>query len=301
MNLLSQLSRDLESLVAKASPAVVGIEHAQGQGSGLVLSPDGYVLTNAHVVGRARSLRVRLSGGSAVRAERVGGDEHSDLAVIRIDAKNLSTLPLAGFESLKVGQLVLAIGNPFRFERSVSLGVISALDRTLPGARGGIMEGLIQTDAAINPGNSGGPLLSTEGEVLGINTAIIPWAQGIGFAIPASTANWVAAVLMRSGEVRRPFLGIAAKGEELEAELVRSTGQSRAVRIVEVEVSTPAALAGLRGGDLLLSANGKRVGTVDDLQRVMVLADDSQIELEVWRGDRKHRVQARPQARAQAA
>jgi len=300
MNLLSQLSRDLESLVAKASPAVVGIEHAQGQGSGLVLSPDGYVLTNAHVVGRARSLRVRLSGGSAVRAERVGGDEHSDLAVIRIDAKNLSTLPLAGFESLKVGQLVLAIGNPFRFERSVSLGVISALDRTLPGARGGIMEGLIQTDAAINPGNSGGPLLSTEG-VLGINTAIIPWAQGIGFAIPASTANWVAAVLMRSGEVRRPFLGIAAKGEELEAELVRSTGQSRAVRIVEVEVSTPAALAGLRGGDLLLSANGKRVGTVDDLQRVMVLADDSQIELEVWRGDRKHRVQARPQARAQAA
>src|SRR5215468_8027153 len=175
MNLLSQLSRDLESLVAKASPAVVGIEHAQGQGSGLVLSPDGYVLTNAHVVGRARSLRVRLSEGSAVRAERVGGDEHSHLAVIRIDAKHLSILPLAGFESLKVGQLVLAIGNPFRFERSVSLGVISALDRTLPGPRGGLFEGLIQTDAAINPGNSGGPLLSTEGEVLGINTAIIPW------------------------------------------------------------------------------------------------------------------------------
>jgi serine protease Do len=301
MNLLSQLSRELESLVAKAAPAVVGIEHAQGQGSGLVLSPDGYVLTNAHVVGRARSLRVRLSEGSAVKAERVGGDEHSDLAVIRIDGGSLKTLPLAGFESLNVGQLVLAIGNPFRFERSVSLGVISALDRTLPGARGGILEGLIQTDAAINPGNSGGPLLNTEGEVLGINTAIIPWAQGIGFAIPASTANWVAAVLIRSGEVRRPFLGIAAKGEELAAELVRSTGQPRAIRIVSVELSTPASVAGLRGGDLLLTADGKPLGTVDDLQRVMVLSGAGEVELEVWRDDQRHRLQARPKPRVQAA
>jgi serine protease Do len=301
MSLLSQLSRELESLVAKAAPAVVGIEHAQGQGSGLILSPDGYVLTNAHVVGRARSLRVRLSEGSAVKAERVGGDEHSDLAVIRIDGGNLTTLPLAGFESLNVGQLVLAIGNPFRFERSVSLGVISALDRTLPGARGGILEGLIQTDAAINPGNSGGPLLNTEGEVLGINTAIIPWAQGIGFAIPASTANWVAAVLIRSGEVQRPFLGIAAKGEELAAELVRNTGQPRAIRIVSVELSTPASVAGLRGGDLLLSANGKPLGTVDDLQRVMVLSSAGEVELEVWRDDKRHRLHARPKPRVQAA
>jgi S1-C subfamily serine protease len=301
MSLLSQLSRELESLVAKAAPAVVGIEHAQGQGSGLILSPDGYVLTNAHVVGRARSLRVRLSEGSAVKAERVGGDEHSDLAVIRIDGGSLTTLPLAGFESLNVGQLVLAIGNPFRFERSVSLGVISALDRTLPGARGGILEGLIQTDAAINPGNSGGPLLNTEGEVLGINTAIIPWAQGIGFAIPASTANWVAAVLIRSGEVQRPFLGIAAKGEELAAELVRNTGQPRAIRIVSVELSTPASVAGLRGGDLLLTANGKPLGTVDDLQRVMVLSSAGEVELEIWRDDKRHRLQARPKPRVQAA
>jgi serine protease Do len=301
MSLLSQLSRELESLVAKAAPAVVGIEHAQGQGSGLILSPDGYVLTNAHVVGRARVLRVRLSEGSAVKAERVGGDEHSDLAVLRIDGGSLKTLPLAGFESLNVGQLVLAIGNPFRFERSVSLGVISALDRTLPGARGGILEGLIQTDAAINPGNSGGPLLNTEGEVLGINTAIIPWAQGIGFAIPASTANWVAAVLIRSGEVQRPFLGIAAKGEELAAELVRSTGQARAIRIIRVELSTPASVAGLRGGDLLLTANGKQLGSVDDLQRVMVLSSAGEVELEVWRDDKRHRFHARPKPRAQAA
>ncbi len=301
MSLLSQLSRELESLVAKAAPAVVGIEHAQGQGSGLILSPDGYVLTNAHVVGRARSLRVRLSEGSAVKAERVGADEHSDLAVIRIDAGSLTTLPLAGFESLNVGQLVLAIGNPFRFERSVSLGVISALDRTLPGARGGILEGLIQTDAAINPGNSGGPLLNTEGEVLGVNTAIIPWAQGIGFAIPAPTANWVAAVLIRSGEVQRPFLGIAAKGEELAAELVRNTGQPRAIRIVSVELSTPASVAGLRGGDLLLTANGKPLGTVDDLQRVMVLSSAGEVELEIWRDDKRQRLQARPKPRVQAA
>src|SRR5713226_1953464 len=301
MSLLNQLSKELESLVPKAAPAVVGIDQPRGQGSGLVLTQDGYVLTNAHVIHGARKLQVLLSEGSAVRAERVGTDVNTDLAVVRMDAAGLSTLPLADFRSLHVGQLVVAIGNPFRFERSVSLGVISALDRTLPGAGGGILEGLIQTDAAINPGNSGGPLLDAEGTVLGINTAIIPYAQGIGFAIPAPTASWVAAVLIHSGEVRRPYLGIAAKGEELAAELVRNTGQPRAIRIVSVELSTPASVAGLRGGDLLLTANGKPLGTVDDLQRVMVLSSADEVELEIWRDDKRHSLHARPKPRVQAA
>src|SRR5216683_7681494 len=243
MSLLNQLSKELESLVAKAAPAVVGIDQARGQGSGLVLTQDGYVLTNAHVIHGARKLQVLLSEGSAVRAERVGTDQNTDLAVVRMDATGLSTLPLADFRSLHVGQLVVAIGNPFRFERSVSLGVISALDRTLPGPRGGLFEGLIQTDATINPGNSGGPLLDSDGNVLGINTAIIPWAQGIGFAIPSPTASWVAAVLIQFGEVRRPFLGIAAKGEELLPTLSRGAGQVRAVRILGIGEGSPAQAA----------------------------------------------------------
>ncbi len=301
MSLLNQLSKELESLVAKAAPAVVGIDQPRGQGSGLILSQDGYVLTNAHVIQGARKLRVCLSEGSAVRAERVGTDENTDLAVVRMDATGLRTLPLADFRSLHVGQLVVAIGNPFRFERSVSLGVISALDRTLPGAGGGILEGLIQTDAAINPGNSGGPLLDAEGTVLGINTAIIPYAQGIGFAIPAPTASWVAAVLIHSGEVRRPYLGIAAKGEELAANLLLAAGQSRAIRVVRVEVSAPAAAAGIRGGDLLLSADGKPLGTVDDLQRVMVLSNATELQLELLRGESRQKLLVRPQLAAKAA
>ncbi|HEX9508019.1 MAG TPA: trypsin-like peptidase domain-containing protein [Myxococcales bacterium] len=301
MGLLNQLSKELESLVAKAAPAVVGIDQARGQGSGLVLTQDGYVLTNAHVIHGARKLQVLLSEGSAVRAERVGTDQNTDLAVVRMDATGLSTLPLADFRSLHVGQLVVAIGNPFRFERSVSLGVISALDRTLPGAGGGILEGLIQTDAAINPGNSGGPLLDAEGTVLGINTAIIPYAQGIGFAIPAPTASWVAAVLIHSGEVRRPYLGIAAKGEELAANLLLAAGQSRAIRVVRVEVSAPAAAAGIRGGDLLLSADGKPLGTVDDLQRVMVLSNATELQLELLRGESRQKLLVRPQLAAKAA
>src|SRR5262249_3986615 len=256
MSLMKQLSGELEELVAMATPAVVGVEHRRGQGTGLVLSKDGYVLTNAHVVQGFDDLRVRLAYGETTKAQLVGADERTDLAVIRVHADGLTSLPLADERKLRVGQLVVAIGNPFRFERSVSLGVISALDRSLPGPRGGLFEGLIQTDAAINPGNSGGPLLDADGSVLGINTAIIPWAQGIGFAIPAPTASWVAGVLIHEGEVRRPFLGIAARSEELQGELSRSTGRSRAVRVLGVSTDGPAQAAGLKKGDLLLSANG---------------------------------------------
>jgi serine protease Do len=212
MALLQQLSLELGDLVARAVPAVVGLRHGQGQGSGVVLSPDGYALTNSHVARAQGPLRVRLPGGEETTAELVGADDRTDLAVVRAAARGLSALSLPDVGRLRVGELVVAIGNPFGFERSVSLGVVSALFRDLP-TRDGVLEGLIQTDASVNPGNSGGPLLDARGEVAGITTAMLPYARGIGFAIPARTASWVAAVLIQHGEVARPYLGIVARAE----------------------------------------------------------------------------------------
>jgi len=301
MKLLKQLSHELEELVASTAGAVVGVEHRHGQGTGVILAKDGYLLTNAHVVHGFDQLRVRLSTGATAKGELVGADERTDLAVVRVDAEELVSLPLAESPQLKVGQLVVAIGNPFRFERSVSLGVISALHRSLPGPRGTLFEGLIQTDAAINPGNSGGPLLDASGTVLGINTAIIPWAQGIGFAIPSVTASWVASVLIRSGEIRRPFLGIAARSEELLPALSRGAGQLRAVRILEISSGSPAHAAGLKKGDFLLAANGKSIASVDDLQRVLVLSGPGEVELDIYRGANRRRISARPEPDTRAA
>jgi len=295
MSLLKQFSQDLEALVAKTSPSVVGVIRGEGQATGVVLTPDGYILSNAHVVQGAREVMIRRANGEVLRGELVGQDERTDIAVVRVDAKGLTALPLADSRNLKVGQIVVAIGNPLRFERSVSLGVISALDRSLPGRRGGL-EGLIQTDAAINPGNSGGPLVDADGAVVGINTAIIPYAQGIGFAIPAHTASWVAAVLMRSGEVDRPVLGIAARGEELDFEVAQAIGRARAVRVLNVQSETPADRAGLREGDVLVAANGSPITSVDDLQRVMVLNKLSEVELDVWRKRERRQMRIRPRA-----
>ena len=293
MNMLKQFSQQLEALVQKTAPAVVGIIRGQQQATGVVLAQDGYVLTNAHVVEGARKMTARMHDGDEHRAHVVGTDGRTDLAVLKLDAGKLATLPLADSREVNVGQLVVAIGNPFRFERSVSLGVVSALDRSLP-SRQGALEGLIQTDAAINPGNSGGPLLDPDGEVVGINTAVIPWAQGIGFAIPAYTASWVAAVLIQSGEVRRPFLGIAARGEELGPTLASATGRRRAVRVLDVNPTEPADRAGMREGDLLVSANGSPVASVDDLQRVMVLGHGGELRLEVWRQHQRRELLVKP-------
>jgi serine protease Do len=312
MGLLADLSAELEALVAATSPAVVGVEHRRGQGSGLVLASDGFVLTNAHVVARGNAvragarrsdeepgrLRVRLASGELVPAERVGSDPRSDLAVLRAEAAGLPSLPLAG-GSLTVGQLVVAIGNPLRFERSVSLGVVSAIDRSLPGPDGPF-EGLIQTDAAVNPGNSGGPLVDVRGEVVGINTAVIPYAQGLGFAVPAATAVWVTGVLLRHGEVKRPRLGISARGEQLAPQLAREAGQPRAVRILGIGAGSPAQEAGLCTGDCLLQADASPLASVDDLQRVMVLSTSPEMELELLRGSRRQRLAIRPDRRQAA-
>jgi len=294
MSLLRQLSDELEALVARTSPAVAGIAHRRGQGAGFALAPDGWVLTNSHVVQASNGLRVEFANGDNVAGEVVGVDERTDLAVVRVASRDLPNLPLADRARVRVGQLVMAIGNPLHFDRSVSLGVVSALDRSLPASEGRLFEGLVQTDAAINPGNSGGPLLDAEGAVIGINTAVIPFAQGIGFAIPAHTAHWVAAVLMRDGIVHRPFLGVTARGVELAANVARDTGRTRGVRVHRVGTDTPAERAGLRDGDLLLAADGAPIASVDDLQRILVLGGKAELDLELRRGDAAQHVLIRP-------
>ena len=301
MTALGQFSRDLEALVARAAPSVVGVEQRRGHGSGFVLAPDGYLLTNAHVARQVGPLQVRLSGSEPLPAERVGLDARTDLAVLRISASGLAPLPLAERKPLAPGALVVAIGNPLGFERSISLGVVSALYRTLAAPDGGALDGLLQTDAAVNPGNSGGPLLSMEGEVVGVTTAMLPWAHGMAFAIPARTAGWVAAVLIRDGEVRRPYLGIAARGEDLAPAAAAALGRSRGVRVLRVEAGTPADAGGVHAGDLLATANGDDVATLDDLQRVLVLTPAPELRLEVVRDGARQGLALHPAPAPRAA
>lgn len=293
MTTLSALSRDLADLIARAAPSVVGVEHRRGHGSGLVLAPDGLVLTNAHVTRGDGSLAVRLPGGEAVRAVRVGEDPRTDLAVVRTEARALAPLALCE-RPLRVGELVVAIGNPLGFERTVTLGVVSALHRQLPGPGGTPLDGLVQTDAAVNPGSSGGPLLDADGLVAGVTTAMVPGASGLAFAVPSRTAAWVAAVLLRDGEVRRPFLGVAARGEDLAPPLAGELGRDRGLRVVRVEAASAADQGGLRAGDLVVTANGGAVASVDDLQRALVLARAPEIAIEVLRGGARRTLAVRP-------
>lgn len=301
MGVLEDLSEELQTLVERTAPVVVHIVHRRGQGSGVVLAQDGYVLTNAHVVRGAERARAQLPFNGEREARLVGSDPHTDLAVLRVDGEPLPSLALAERDEVAVGRIVLAIGNPLGFERSVSLGVISALDRILPTSEGRPLEGLIQTDAAINPGNSGGPLLTSSGTVAGINTAILPFAQGIGFAIPAHTASWVASVLIRKGEIVRPSLGVSAMGVELAPAEQREHGQPRAVRVISVAGGSPAERAGLREGDLLLKAQGMALASIDDLQRVMVLDESDELSLELIRNGRPERRPVMPERKARAA
>jgi len=302
MSRLSEFSDELETLVESSAPSVVAVEHGRGQGSGIIVSGDGYVITNAHVAhGSAGMLSVRLAGGEELRAEIIGEDHASDLAVLRVGARGLSSLSLDESRRLRVGQLVLAIGNPLRFERSVSLGVVSAIDRSLPGPGRRPFEGLVQTDAAINPGNSGGPLLDARGAVVGINTAVIPRAHGLGFAIPAHTAAWVTAVLIRDGRVERPVLGISAQGIDLSPRIAAEVGQQRAVRVHGVASDSPASAARIKPADLLLSANESALYSVDDLQRVLVLSRGSDVSLRLRRDGQHLSLSVTPQLKRSAA
>jgi serine protease Do len=294
MKFLEQFSDELESLVSRAAPAVVAVQHARGQGTGLFLTPDGYVLTNHHVVRGPRGLTLGLHDGREVRARLVGADPPTDLAVVRAEeGTTFPILPLADPHDVRVGQMVMAIGNPFRLEQSVSLGVVSAINRTLPLPDGVILEGLLQTDAAINPGNSGGPLLNMRGQVVGLNTLVMPYAQGIGFAVSATTAAWVASLLIQRGTVERRFLGIAATAVLLEPQHAQEAGQPRAVHVRKVGEGTPAEDAGLKADDLLLGIDARPVNSVDDVQRLLALAPEPEVRLDVLRQGRRRTLRAR--------
>ncbi|MGH7312288.1 MAG: S1C family serine protease [Candidatus Rokuibacteriota bacterium] len=239
----------------------------------MLITPDGYVLTNSHVVHAAGRLEVTLTDGRTLGATMVGDDPSTDLAVIRVSASSLPAATLGQSATLRVGQLVIAIGNPFGFQSTVSAGVVSALGRSLRGATGRLIENIIQTDVPLNPGNSGGPLVDSRGRVVGINTAIIAIAQGIAFAIPVDTARWVVSELLMRGRVRRAYLGLTGRTRSVDRHLARLVGlsQQTAVEIVAVEPASPAAQAGLREGDLIVRLDAGPVARIDDLHRALAI------------------------------
>jgi S1-C subfamily serine protease len=280
--LLDAYSRTVVSAAETVGPAVVSIavgggpespwNARMGAGSGVIIAPDGYVLTNSHVVHEAASLDVILTDGRTFGATLIGDDAATDLAVIRVNASGLPTARLGVSATLRVGQLVIAIGNPLGFQSTVSAGVVSALGRGFRSTQGRLIENVIQTDVALNPGNSGGPLVDSRAVVVGINTAVIAMAQGISFAIPIDTAKWVVPQLLARGRVARAYLGFGGQQRPLDRRLARAHHLSnpQAVEIVTVEPQGPASRAGLREGDLLVAVNGRPVVTIDDVHRMLV-------------------------------
>jgi S1-C subfamily serine protease len=281
LELLDAYSRAVISVVDSVGPAVVSIsgeknQHHQttdqaGAGSGVVIAPDGYILTNDHVIQNANTLKVRLTDGTSLSATLIGKDPATDLAVIRANASYLPSSTLGSSDRLRVGQLVIAMGNPFGFQSTVSTGVVSALGRALRSTKGRLIENIIQHTAPLNPGNSGGPLVDSAGKVVGINTAIIAIAQGIGFSIPANTARWVVSQILTHGRVRRGSLDIAARQRPLDRRIVRFHGLKKnyAVEVLSVEPQGPAGFAGMQIGDLVVAINGSDIQSVDDLHRFL--------------------------------
>src|SRR5438067_1764134 len=280
--LLDEYSRAVVSAVERVAPSVVNIEVQQrsknqpdgiaGNGSGFVITPDGFILTNSHVVHGATRIVVNLSGGRDYPAQLIGDDPETDLAVIRMDAPQLVHVRLADSETLRVGQLAIAIGNPFGFQASVTAGVISALGRSMYSQSGRLIDNIIQTDAALNPGNSGGPLVNSAGEVIGVNTAMIRPAQGICFAIASNTARLVAGWLIRDGKIRRSYIGVAGQNVPLHRRVIRfyDLPLETGVLVVSVERNSPAEHARLREGDLIIAFNSQPIGSVHDLHKVLV-------------------------------
>jgi S1-C subfamily serine protease len=284
--LLDTYSRAVIGAAEKVSPAVVNIDIRQevGQGpdrrarfetpasgSGFVFTPDGFILTNSHVVHRARVIEVTVSDGSRHAAEIIGDDPDTDLAIIRVNAPNLVPARLGDSQAIRVGQLVIAVGNPYGFQYTVTAGVISALGRSLRSLSGRLIDNVIQTDAALNPGNSGGPLVTSNGDVIGVNTAVISIAQGICFAVAINTAKLIAGQLIKQGRVRRSFIGIGGQDVRLHRRIVRYYGLpiEAGVLIQTVESGSPADRAGLRDGDIIIGFDSHPIAGINDLQRLL--------------------------------
>ena len=306
LGLLDAYSRAVVGAVQRVGPAVVHIQVRQnrgrgGSGSGFIFTPDGFILTNSHVVHGATELLVSTAGGERFPAELVGDDPDTDLAVIR-GGHDVISVPLGSSRRLTVGQLVIAIGNPLGFQHTVTAGVVSAMGRTMRSRSGRLIDGVIQTDAALNPGNSGGPLVDSQGQVIGVNTATIMGAQGICFAIRADTAEFVASRLIRDGRIRRSYIGVTGQGVALHRRLVRyyDLASESGLLVLEVVQGSPAQLAGLRERDVLIRFAGKPISGVDDLHRM--LTDERNgiaCEVEVVRGTELLKLVVTPRPRVE--
>jgi S1-C subfamily serine protease len=309
--LFDAYSRAVVAAVEKVGPAVVriavrgksrnsrrGRPQPEGTGSGFMFTPDGLILTNSHVVHGAESIDTTMADGTRGRADLLGDDPDTDLAVIRISASGLRPAALGDSARLRSGQLVIALGNPYGFQHTVTAGVVSATGRTLRSQSGRLMENIIQTDAALNPGNSGGPLLTSDGSVVGVNTAIIYGGQGLSFAVPINTAKLVISDLLREGRVRRSYIGVGAQEAPIPRRLVwqHQLGADRGILVVSVADGGPAARAGIRHGDIIVAFDAHTVSSVDDLHRLLT---DSQIgrvlPLTLLRAGEKLIVEVRPE------
>ncbi|MFN0303809.1 MAG: S1C family serine protease [Burkholderiales bacterium] len=280
---LDAYSATVVAVAESIGPTVVHLEVEQarsnstrgrpprGTGSGFVFTPDGLILTNSHVVHGARSIRANFADGSSYEARLIGDDPDTDTALIRIGAAGLPSATLGSSRSLRVGQLVVAIGNPYGFQHTVTAGVVSALGRSLRASNGRLIDDVVQTDAALNPGNSGGPLVDSLGRVIGVNTAIIPIAQGICFATGIDTVKWVVTQLMQHGKVRRGYLGFAGATIAIGRRVIRhfDLAIEKGIRVESVERDSPAAHAGLEPGDLVVAYDGRPAAGIDTLHRLL--------------------------------
>ncbi len=307
--LLDAYSQTITGATAKVGQAVVNIrvgraaaaeQHARGQesgGSGFMVAPDGYIVTNSHVVHGAKSIEVTLADARVFPALLTGDDPESDLAVIRIHAAGLAFARFGDSRKLRAGQIAIAIGSPFGFQQTVTAGVVSALGRSMRAQSGRLIDNIIQTDAALNPGNSGGPLVNAHGEVIGVNTAIILPAQGICFAIASNTAEMVAAWLIKDGRVRRSWIGVMGQTAAIHARIARfhRLKTDQGILVLGVEPGSPAAVAGLREGDLLIAFKGEALASIDDLQRRLVGSEiGMESAISILRGTERVELRVRP-------